>query len=902
MNSGQNDNRIQKITKFLSDIKSGKLSGHRFIDKDEELMKITQSAIKLNLITGVSPKQINGSMVQLDFDNASLTDKGLEALSDNQAPAPSPAPQSEKVVPINQNNTNMSGEVASFVQQMNSQDQQTAQLLLQALKEGRSNQLVYSDYLDFFNRNPNFYNYFINADQAPTSSNPVSTPKPEQQDVKEQANASVQNNQTSDATNGIFSPEVQRIIAQMEQQPAKSNKQVEPAKQAKEVPPVAKPQPEKEIKPTSKPTDSASTKSQATAQQPQFAPESKFTQQPSETHTPSEPKKVNEPVTYPISSEPKMKVQSEPAISKPEAPKANNQNPSTAMEDKKSSAHVTICYVDQKGNEIAPPLSIQLTSQTSAYDVTSYQKKIHDYNFIKADNAVGHLTSRELKVIFHYEAKIAEGNIRVNYVDQLGEKIAEQKIVQGGHIGEFYPLLHDLPEKLNEQIQSKRYILQSILNDNDPTDSTLIYFTDRDQNFTAVFRELVPGRITLRYRNLKNQSIGIGERIMENNVENGDHVAIPLPLVPTGYELDQTLLNGDPVSVGDQLTVAPEDQVIDYVFKRVIADGAIIFNYVDQDGREIAHSTTVRGGRYGEVYEFESHLPQIIIDRVNEGVYESNPILKEEAENGAIVPAARIIYDNNDHEYSAVYQATEAAKITLRFVTTDDNPIPNVSDKVIQGTHYYGDTFVIPNAPAITGFDLNRVMVNEKVAKVDDPIMYSDQEQLITYVYTIATSTITAHHVDQLGRQITEDRILTGQIGTTIEQSQLVSLRLNPYFVLSDVLTSSGNYTFTVEPQFITFHYQVDDDLVPDVNNVDDINLVPCLDTNGNIIGQVTPNSIHLKQVKVGHVYSVHAPDFAGYHLFSQLDTVRVVWNSEQANDFTIVNHPNGLAFIYQAV
>ena len=75
-----------------------------------------------------------------------------------------------------------------------------------------------------------------------------------------------------------------------------------------------------------------------------------------------------------------------------------------------------------------------------------------------------------------------------------------------------------------------------------------------------------------------------------------------------------------------------------------------------------------------------------------------------------------------------------------------------------------------------------------------------------------------------------------------------------------------------------------------------------CLDTNGNIIGRVTPSAMHLDQVKVGHVYSLHAPDFAGYHLFSNNDAVRIVWNSEKANDFVIVNHPNGLAFIYQSV
>ena len=249
-----------------------------------------------------------------------------------------------------------------------------------------------------------------------------------------------------------------------------------------------------------------------------------------------------------------------------------------------------------------------------------------------------------------------------------------------------------------------------------------------------------------------------------------------------------------------------------------------------------------------------------------------------------------------------MFQATEAAKITLKFVTTDDNPIPNVENKVVQGTHYYGDTFVIPSAPVITGFDLNRVMVNDKAAKIDDPIMYSNQEKTITYVYTIATSTITAHHVDQLGRQIAEDRVITGQIGTTVEQSKLVSLRLNPYFILSDVLTNNSNYTFSNDPQFITFHYQVDDNLVPDVNNVADVVLLNCLDTNGNIIGRVTPSAMHLDQVKVGHVYSLHAPDFAGYHLFSNNDAVRIVWNSEKANDFVIVNHPNGLAFIYQSV
>ncbi|BDR59679.1 MucBP domain-containing protein [Xylocopilactobacillus apicola] len=948
MNSGQNDERILKITKFLSDIKSGKYSGYKIENRDDELVQMTHSALKLDLIAGVKFNEVSDAVVMIDFSNVSLTDKGLEAIKDNQGQitqAASRPQNSAKVVPLNERQTvarpkPVQYDVNAILQQMSPKDQETASSLIQALKEGRSNQLVYSDYLDFFNRNPKFYDYFINAGQnadadaqpatmqpaqaqqptaqpaamqpaqaqqptaqpaamqpaqgqqptaqpaamqpaqaqqptaQPTAMQPAQAQQPTAQPATMQPAQAQQPTATPDnaANNGIFSPEVQRIISQMESEPKKRpTAKFEPAKEA----PVQQP-----AAPSPKPTLSAEPKTDPIEQQPA--------------------EKSYSTSTTPIKETPNVQATEEEAEVVPLA--TTSEEIEEVSYGKKATAHVEIRYVDQDQNEIAPTLSIQLTSQTASYDVTSYEKKIHDYNFVKADQAKGKITGHEIKVVFHYEAKIAEGNIRVNYVDQQGEKIAEQKIVQGGHIGEFYPLLSDLPEKLVDQIHARCYKLQSILADNDPTDSSLIYFSDHDQNFTAIFRELVPGRITLRYRNLKNQSIGIGERVMENNVQNGDQVAIPLPLVPTGYELDKTLLNGDPVSVGDQFTVSPDQQVVDYVFKRVIADGAIVFNYVDQDGREIARQTTVRGGRYGETYDFESNLPQVIVDRLSEGVYENNPVIKEENENGTIVPAARVIFDNNDHEYSAVFQASEAATITLKFVTTDDNPIPDVTDKVVQGTHYYGDTFIIPNAPAITGFDLNRIMVNNKPAKVDDPIMYDDQEQVVTYVYTIATSTITAHHVDQLGRQIAEDRVITGQIGTSIEQSQLVSLRLNPYFVLSDVLTSGSNYTFTAEPQFITFHYQVDDDLVPDVLNVADVNLINCLDTNGNIIGRVTPSSIHLEQVKVGHVYSVHAPDFAGYHLFSQLDTVRVVWNSEKANDFIIVNHPNGLAFIYQSV
>lgn len=872
MSSSQNDNRIQKITQFLSEILSGELSGYKIQSQDDELVKITRSALKLNLITGVNFNNVSDKVVMIDYSDVSLTDKGREALNDNGFDLSSTqnSKKTDNVLPLNpsvQSNPEPKFNVQAMVQRMDQADQSTANLLLQALNEGRSNQLVYQDYLDFFNRNPDFYNYFISAGQenSVVNANQQQTPLPaEQPRVEAQMNQQVPPQQN---TTGIFSPEVQKIIAELENQPAEKPKKSTPVAKdaAAPVEPVQK-------VPNSTPALDKNVQ-EVTDSKPVFEQNVSVQQKPVE----AEPKVVQEVKPKVVKKEPVAK-------------------------HVKSTTHVVISYVDQDEKEIASDLSIQLTSQNSTYDVTSYQKKIHDYEFIRSENAIGQITGEEVHVLFHYEAKIAKGNIRVNYVDQQGEKIAEQKIVQGGHIREFYPLLEDLPEKLVDQIHARRYILQSILADNDPTDSTLIYFSDRDQNFTAIFRELVPGKITLRYLNLKHQSIGIGERIMENNVENGDKVAIPLPLVPTGYELDETLLNGDPVSVGDQFTVSPDEQVVDYMFKRVIADGAIIFNYVDQDGREIAHQTTKRGGRYGEVYDFEDLLPQVIRSRINEGIYESNPVIKEEDENGSIVAAASIVFDNSDHEYSAVFQATEAANITLKFVTTDDNPIPEVNNKVVQGTHYYGDTFIIPNAPEITGFDLNRIMVNDKPARVDDPIMYNDQEQTVTYVYTIATSKITAHHVDQLGRQIAEDRILTGQIGTTVEQSQLVSIRINPYFVLSDVLSNNNNYTFTTDPQVITFHYQVDDDLVPDVSNVSDVMLINCLDTNGNIIGRVTPGSIHLDTVKVGHVYSVHAPDFAGYHLFSQIDAVRIVWNSEKPNDFTIVNHPNGLAFIYQAV
>ena len=866
MSSGQN-NKLEEVRKFLSAILSGELSGYKIKQQNDELFQLTKWTQNQKLISGAEFSTVSDQVIMIDYSTVQITDKGKQVLAEAGGPVNPQATKSKaanpKVVPLNQNS--LDPNVAAMVEAMNPEDQKTAQVLLTALKSGQSNQLIYKNYLGFFNRNPQFYNYFINTDKSNIAKKPVET------------ETSPANSATKASPNGIFSPEVQKIIANMHQNQGQS-------------------QPKTAPRPASSGLFQRTTSPQA---EPKTTPAAKVEPQVAATPKPnlnaqSEPQKST---ATKVATTPKP--QAAPAASKETTVPASQ--PTTASTSKLSS-HVTIRYVNQDNDEIAPTLTIQLTSQTASYDVTKYQKQIHDYNFVQADNAQGQLTGQDFTVTFHYEAKIARGSIRVNYVNQQGEDIAEEKVVQGGHIREFYPLLEDLPAKLVTLIKSRRYQLRSILADNDPTDSSLIYFSDLDQNFTAIFQELAPGRITLRYRNLKKQEIGIGKRIMENNVHNGESVAIPLPLVPTGYELDQTLLNGDPVRVGDQFTVTPESQIIDYVFKRVIADGAIIFNYVDQDGRKIANPTTIRGGRYGEVYGFRENLPQAILNRINDGVYENNPIIKEEGENGTIIPANRIIFDNQDHEYSAVFQATEAAKITLKFVTTDDNPIPNVEDKVVQGTHYYGDTFVIPSAPVITGFDLNRVMVNDKAAKVDDPIMYSNQEKTITYVYTIATSTITAHHVDQLGRQIAEDRVITGQIGTTVEQSKLVSLRLNPYFILSDVLTNNNNYTFSNDPQFITFHYQVDDNLVPDVANVADVVLLNCLDTNGNIIGRVTPSAMHLDQVKVGHVYSLHAPDFAGYHLFSNNDTVRVVWNSEKANDFVIVNHPNGLAFIYQSV
>lgn len=992
MSSGQN-NKLEEVRKFLSAILSGELSGYKIKQQNDELFQITNWSQNQQLITGATFKPVSDQVIMIDYSTVQVTPKGKQVLAEAGGEIPAaktaPTPENPKVVPLKAQNQNDPA-VAAMIQPMTPEDQKTAEDLLAALKAGQSDQLVYRNYLSFFDRNPQFYNYFINADKAQTQP----TPQP-----------------AANSDSGtIFSPEVQKIIANTQQKaptaatsPATPNRATQPApdpeaattkataatpnstaSSSRKTAPISTnrastkaPEPATSVNATMTQTPqlqvaNAAAEPQATGQnpdlatQPQSTPDvqaaaSRLTAVKDATSTAattsqpaSEAPKAEQPTAAeptPAKPNPTATATSQPAqattaTNTPANSANHNVSPATAAASRaqaavatanqatspqpaaasesaataantgasaepaaatapmghKRSSHVQIRYVDQENEEIAPTLMIQLTSQTAAYDVTNYQKQIHDYNFVKADHAQGRLTGEDLTVTFHYEAKIARGSIRVNYVDQQGDDIAEEKIVQGGHIKEFYPLLDDLPESLITLIKARRYQLRSILADNDPTDSSLIYFSDLDQNFTAIFQELLPGRITLRYRNRRREEIGIGKRIMENDVHNGDQIAIPLPLVPTGYELDQTLLNGDPVRVGDQFTVTPEPQIIDYVFKRVIADGAIIFNYVDQDGRQIARQTTVRGGRYGEVYDFNGNLPQAILNRVNEGIYESNPIVKEESENGTVVPANRIVFDNQDQEYSAVFQATEAAKITLKFVTTDDNPIPDVEDKVVQGTHYYGDTFVIPSAPAITGFDLNRIMVNDKAAKIDDPVMYSNQEQTITYVYTIATSTITAHHVDQLGRQIAEDRVITGQIGTTVEQSKLVSLRVNPYFVLSDVLTSNNNYTFSADPQFITFHYQVDDNLVPEVLNTADVVLMNCLDTDGNIIGKVTPSALRLDQVKVGHVYSVHAPDFAGYHLFSKNDTVRVVWNSEKANDFIIVNHPNGLAFIYQAI
>ncbi|WP_214720505.1 MucBP domain-containing protein, partial [Exiguobacterium sp. s149] len=222
---------------------------------------------------------------------------------------------------------------------------------------------------------------------------------------------------------------------------------------------------------------------------------------------------------------------------------------------------VVVEHVDEEGNLLTPSTVLE-GNVGEQYE--SDAREIEGYVLIKTpENATGEFIEEAQTVTYVY-AKVAE-DVTVVYVDQDGNELAEPT-TQTGTVGEEYVtepveiegyVVIETPEnatgEFGEEAQTVTYVYVKVAED------LTVKYVDQDGNELA---------------ESTTQTGTVGEEYATEPVEIEGYVVIETPENATGE-------------------FGEEAQTVTYVYAKVAED--LTVKYVDQDGNELAESTTQTG-------------------------------------------------------------------------------------------------------------------------------------------------------------------------------------------------------------------------------------------------------------------------------------------------------------------
>ena len=241
------------------------------------------------------------------------------------------------------------------------------------------------------------------------------------------------------------------------------------------------------------------------------------------------------------------------------------------------------------------------------------------------------------------------------------------------------------------------------------------------------------------------------------------------PYTSVAKSINYWTLKETPANANGTFTDQP--QTVTYVYERIEA-APVTVKYVDEEGNELATSETLNG-KIGLPYQ--STAKSI-----------TGWTLKETPAN------ASGIFMDQPQAVTYVYERTEAAPITVKYVDEEDNEL--ATSEILNGKVGlpYQST-----AKSITGWTLKETPANASGT-------FTDQPQTVTYVYErTEAASVTVKYVDEEGNELATSETLNGKIGlpyqSTVKSIAGWTLKETP---------ANANGTLTDEVQTVTYVYK----------------------------------------------------------------------------------------------
>lgn len=228
-------------------------------------------------------------------------------------------------------------------------------------------------------------------------------------------------------------------------------------------------------------------------------------------------------------------------------------------------------------------------------------------------------------------------------------------------------------------------------------------------------------------------------------------------------------------------------------------------------------------------YAFSSNeLTSIILPSslktIDRGIFNRNNSLHE-----IIIKSKDLIFDNEDisdhsgvkvmwgHEGSTAeqyaidkgYIFNPEGTVITSYLDVSNNSIDGITDVASKQLLRDPENDFSPNVYQTFPADINGYELTQTIGEESGP--YTLEEQIVTYVYSKITYTVTVTYEDEKGNELVPAIILTGELDKPYESEEK---EINGYTLMETPVNAAGK--FTTEPQEVRYVYMKDEVIVPD--------------------------------------------------------------------------------------
>ena len=253
----------------------------------------------------------------------------------------------------------------------------------------------------------------------------------------------------------------------------------------------------------------------------------------------------------------------------------------------KTSASLTINYVDEAGNQLLDPKTYEGVVGEKV-NLKTYEKKIDGYSFKKTTNKITEFTDKKQAVTLIYSKNEVKSFLTINYVDEAGKQILDPKVYEGV-----------VGERINLETYTKIIAGYSFKK----TTNKITEFTDKKQTLTLVYRKdkiKTIASLTVKYVD------ETGKQLLNFKTHNG-FVGDLVDL--SGYR--ETIDGYTFKRFDNEITeLANTEQTVTLVYSKNEVKASLTINYVDEAGNQIL-DPKIYNGVVGEKVNLKTYEKKI---------------------------------------------------------------------------------------------------------------------------------------------------------------------------------------------------------------------------------------------------------------------------------------------------